>query len=166
MHKPHSERPKMPGLPRRRPEARHAAANPVGMPRTVPILPAKPEVKERKELRPTTRLSWSKSIVDQVQRGESLPSQPAYRETDVRPVRSQAALRARAGMAWQPVTPPVAPLPTPEISVNSVVSTPLPSELISELSQDEMSLPGEPTESAWTRIRKGFGSLLGAFRQG
>ncbi len=167
MHKPHSERPKMPGLPRRRPEVRHSAHEAGVMPRTVPILPVAPETKELNELRPTTRLSWSKAIVDQAQRSEAVPHQPVYHASDVRPVRSQAAARARAGMAFQPVTATVDPLPASVISVNSAVPAPLTPELVSEpTAPEQMSLPVEVPETAWTRIRKGFGSLLGVFHRG
>ena len=157
----------MPGIPRRRPEMRQTDHEAGVMPRTVPILPVAPGTKELNELRPTTRLSWSKAIVDQAQRGEAVHHEPVCRASDVRPVRSQAAARARAGMAFQPVTSTVDPLPAPVINVNSAVSAPLPSELVSELTAPEqMSLPVEVPETAWTRIRKGFGSLLGVFHRG
>ncbi len=165
MHKPHSERPKMPGLPRRRPESRRPAADAGAMPRTVPILPAMPGNIEKLEVRSTTRLSWSKAIVDQAQQGESIQYAPVYQASDLRPVRSQAAARARAGQAFQPVTP--APLPAPVISVNSTESAPVSPELVSTAPLfDEIGQPVEVPESAWTRIRKGFGSLLGVFHQG
>lgn len=165
MHKPHSERPKMPGLPRRRPESRRPAADAGAMPRTVPILPVVPGNAEKQEVRSTTRLNWSKSIVDQAQQGEAIQYAPVYHASEVRPVRSQAAARARAGQTFQPVTP--APLPAPVISVNSTESAPVSPELVSMPPLfDEISQPVEVQESTWTRIRKGFGSLLGVFHQG
>ena len=155
----------MPGLPRRRPESRRPAADAGAMPRTVPILPAMPGNIEKLEVRSTTRLSWSKAIVDQAQQGESIQYAPVYQVSDLRPVRSQAAARARAGQAFQPVTP--APLPAPVISVNSTESAPVSPELVSTAPLfDEIGQPVEVPESAWTRIRKGFGSLLGVFHQG
>ena len=165
MHKPHSERPKMPGLPRRRPDSRRPAADAAAMPRTVPILPAMPGNIEKLEVRSTTRLSWSKAIVDQAQQGESIQYAPVYQVSDLRPVRSQAAARARAGQAFHPVTP--APLPAPVVSVNSTESVPVSPELVSTAPLfDEIGQPVEVPESAWTRIRKSFGSLLGVFHQG
>jgi hypothetical protein len=155
----------MPGLPRRRPESRRPAADAGAMPRTVPILPAMPGNIEKLEVRSTTRLSWSKAIVDQAQQGESIQYAPVYQASDVRPVRSQAAARARAGQAFHPVTP--APLPAPVISVNSTESAPVSPELVSTAPLfDEIGQPVEVPESAWTRIRKSFGSLLGVFHQG
>lgn len=155
----------MPGLPRRRPEPRHPATATGAMPRTVPILPTMSGNMEKQEVRSTARLSWSKSIVDQAQQGESIQYPPVYHASEVRPVRSQAAARARAGQAFQPVTP--APLPAPVISVNSTESAPVSPELVSTAPMfDETSLPVEVQESAWARIRKGFRSLLGVFHQG
>ena len=170
MHKPHSERPKMPGLPRRRPDAHPSVNDTVAMPRTVPILPTMPPPPAPNDMRPSTRHSWSKSIVDQAQRGEIAYQEPAFHHSANRPVRSQAAARARAGEAYRPVTPLPAPMPAPAISVNSFPAAPAAPEVVPDSvtpvnTQEIPSYTVDAPESTWTRIRKGFGSLLGALRR-
>lgn len=161
MHKPHSERPKMPGLPRHRPDPRPAVSNAGAMPRTVPILPAMPIPQTPGEMRPSMRLSWSKSIVDRAQRGEAVHQEPDFRPSDVRPVRSQAAARARAGEIYHLLTP----IPEPEISVNFAPATPGAPELVTGVNTPEVPrVPFEAPDTAWSRIRKVFGALFGVFR--
>ena len=154
----------MPGLPRRRPETRpHASAHGT-MPRTVPILPKLPEPAALPDPRPSLRLSWSKTIVDGAQRGESVAYEPVHGVYAARPVRSQAAARARAGEAFHPVTPTPEPRQETAILVNSAPLAPI--AVSEEMPPDQMDFPAPPVETAWTRIRNRFGSLLGVFHRG
>lgn len=164
MHKPHSERPKHPGLPRRRPEVRPpgSEANAAGMPRTLPILPVAPENKQNPQVRTSMRLGWSKAIVDQAQRGEVAFQQPGHVANDIRPVRSQAAARARAGAPAPASLPAIDQLPNPEPALPS--PPPAAAQFVWEPpTPDEASLNAGTTESGWTKLRARFGSLLRMF---
>ncbi len=168
MHKPHSERPKLPGLPRRRPDSRQPAASPdsAAMPRTVPILPTQPIVKETQEFRPSMRLNWSKAIIDQAQRGDASAQLPVRPVAEVRPVRSQAAARARAGEVYHAPVPAVEHLPAPAISVN-YPPPPAAPQLVAEPLMLEETIPAavEP-QSPWTKVRSGFGAFMRLFDRG
>lgn len=154
MHKPHAERPKMPGLPRHRSEGRVRgnATSPGGAPLTVPIVPVvktKPaRTPEPPPARSSLRAGWSRGIVDQMWEGEAV-QRPAAPLAE-RPVRSQASLRARAGMpvepfVQEPVAEPPARLyaPAPEVEV--------------------LDLPAPVQPSVLDRVRQGVASLFRLF---
>ena len=79
----------MPGMPRRRPELRRAEVSTA--PLTVPILRSQPAVRtpEVRNVAPSLRRNWSRAVVNQAYEQEWMGAP--------RPVRSQAAARARAG---------------------------------------------------------------------
>jgi hypothetical protein len=106
----HSDRPKMPGAPRPKVEhphrpVRHVVARQAADPMVPPGASAPA---------PRTRLEWSRSVLDQARSGQTPGAgypEPAARDfmERPRPVRSQAAARARAGEAF--VAPVEAPAP-------------------------------------------------------
>ncbi len=106
MNKTNLDPSKVPGYPKPRPEKpRHDA-------RQQPVPPVAPV---------RTRLGWSRSIIDKAWEPAAQADGLAY----VPPVRSMAALRARAGESYRPATPPATPQPAPVVVVQPAVVAPV-----------------------------------------
>lgn len=143
----------MPGMPRRRPELRRPESP--AAPLTVPILPQQPAVRtpELRNVAPSLRRNWSRSVVDQAYEHEWLGAP--------RPVRSQAAARARAGESFAaPLAPSRQPepevfqAPAPVVSAPRVSAVDALPELPFEIE------PEPPVRSTWERVRGAFASLF------